>query len=64
MLYELSCGTAAVDLEVGHAYNAAEARVDKVKQLVIWWHEPPADAQGFGLGCEVESVKSADTKRD
>lgn len=64
LYYELACGTAAADLEVGHTYNAAEVQVDKIKQLVIWWDESPPDAEGFGLGCEVESVKSPDTKRN
>ena len=64
LYYEFACGTAAADLEVGHTYNAAEAQVDGIKQLVIWWDQPPPDAKGFGLGCEVESVKSPDTKRN
>ena len=62
LYYVLACKSAAASLEVNHTYKAQEITDDEgTKQLVIWWDssEDQEKHKGFGLGCDVELVKSA-----
>jgi hypothetical protein len=61
--YKLACGTGAADLEVGHAYRATEATIEGTKTLLIWNINPEAKTNVFGIGCDVESVKTSDDSK-
>ena len=62
LYYKLACGTGAAYLEVGSLYKAAEAYDnDGAKVLVIFSVKPEADPkETVGIGCDVQSVKTAD----